>query len=70
MREVPTAGSDSWHGNCDGCQGGKMTSIDMLHKTLADDKLIANARFFNGDISKVPIELLMVGMGTVMDYKR
>ena len=38
-------------------------------KTLAQDTIIANARFFNGDISKVPTEALTVGVGTVMDAR-
>jgi glucosamine-6-phosphate deaminase len=36
-------------------------------KTLAQDTIIANARFFNNDISKVPQNALTVGVGTVMD---
>ncbi|KAK6185356.1 hypothetical protein SNE40_007608 [Patella caerulea] len=36
-------------------------------KTLAQDTIIANARFFGGDVSKVPTEALTVGVGTVMD---
>jgi glucosamine-6-phosphate deaminase len=36
-------------------------------KTLAQDTIIANARFFNNDISKVPHNALTVGVGTVMD---
>ncbi|KAG7204916.1 hypothetical protein KM043_005308 [Ampulex compressa] len=38
-------------------------------KTLAQDTLEANARFFGNDISKVPKEALTVGVGTVMDAK-
>ena len=38
-------------------------------KTLAKDTIIANARFFNGDLSKVPTMALTVGVGTVMDAK-
>lgn len=38
-------------------------------KTLAQDTLEANARFFNNDISLVPQEALTVGVGTVMDSK-
>lgn len=38
-------------------------------KTLAQDTLEANARFFDNDISKVPREALTVGVGTVMDSK-
>lgn len=38
-------------------------------KTLAQDTLEANARFFGNDINKVPHEALTVGVGTVMDAK-
>ena len=33
------------------------------------DTIEANARFFGGDISKVPKSSLTVGVGTVMDAK-
>lgn len=36
-------------------------------KTLAKETIIANARFFDGDHSKVPTMALTVGVGTVMD---
>ena len=45
-----------------------MTSRTRV-KTLAQDTLEANARFFNNDISKVPTSALTVGVGTVMDAK-
>lgn len=38
-------------------------------KTLAQDTLEANARFFDNDINKVPKQALTVGVGTVMDAK-
>eukprot|EP00919_Chromeraceae_sp_WS-2016_P009641 GHVR01022652.1.p1 GENE.GHVR01022652.1~~GHVR01022652.1.p1 ORF type:complete len:284 (+),score=28.93 GHVR01022652.1:82-933(+) len=38
-------------------------------KTLALDTIQANARFFGGDISKVPNQALTVGVGTVMDAR-
>uniref|UniRef100_A0A8C5HA31 Glucosamine-6-phosphate isomerase n=1 Tax=Gouania willdenowi TaxID=441366 RepID=A0A8C5HA31_GOUWI len=38
-------------------------------KSLAQDTINANARFFNGDLSKVPTMALTVGVGTVMDAK-
>lgn len=38
-------------------------------KTLAKETIIANARFFDGDLSKVPTSALTVGVGTVMDAK-
>lgn len=36
-------------------------------KTLAQDTLEANARFFGNDINKVPKQALTVGVQTVMD---
>lgn len=36
-------------------------------KSLAQDTLVANARFFGNDMSKVPKQALTVGVGTVMD---
>ncbi|XP_077477498.1 glucosamine-6-phosphate deaminase 2 isoform X1 [Stigmatopora argus] len=38
-------------------------------KTLAKDTIVANARFFGNDLSKVPNMALTVGVGTVMDAK-
>lgn len=38
-------------------------------KTLNYDTILANARFFNNDVSKVPTTALTVGVGTVMDAK-
>lgn len=38
-------------------------------KTLAQDTLEANARFFGNDMTKVPKEALTVGVQTVMDAK-
>ncbi|XP_078740950.1 glucosamine-6-phosphate deaminase 2-like isoform X1 [Lampetra fluviatilis] len=38
-------------------------------KTLARDTILANARFFGGDLAKVPTMALTVGVGTVMDAK-
>lgn len=38
-------------------------------KTLAQETIIANARFFEGDIAQVPTRALTVGVGTVMDAK-
>ncbi|XP_064637303.1 glucosamine-6-phosphate isomerase 1-like [Lineus longissimus] len=38
-------------------------------KTLAQDTIEANARFFGGDMSKVPTMALTVGVGTVMDAR-
>jgi glucosamine-6-phosphate deaminase len=36
-------------------------------KTLTEDTIRANSRFFDGDISKVPTTALTVGVGTIMD---
>ena len=38
-------------------------------KTLAKDTIVANARFFGNDLSKVPTMALTVGVGTVMDAR-
>jgi len=38
-------------------------------KTLAHDTIIANARFFDNDLTKVPKQALTVGVGTVMDAR-
>ena len=38
-------------------------------KSLNHDTILANARFFNNDVSKVPTTALTVGVGTVMDAK-
>jgi len=38
-------------------------------KTLAYDTILANARFFNNDISAVPLMALTVGVATVIDSR-
>lgn len=38
-------------------------------KTLNQETIQANARFFEGDLSKVPKQALTVGVGTVMDAR-
>ena len=38
-------------------------------KTLAKETIVANARFFDDDISKVPTMALTVGVATVMDAR-
>jgi glucosamine-6-phosphate deaminase len=38
-------------------------------KTLTEDTISANARFFDGDRSKVPATALTVGVGTIMDAR-
>ncbi len=38
-------------------------------KTLTEDTIHVNARFFDGDISKVPTTAVTVGVGTIMDAR-
>ena len=38
-------------------------------KTLTTDTIIANSRFFDGDINLVPRTALTVGVGTILDAK-
>ena len=46
--------------------GSSLVSRTRL-KTVAQDTIQANARFFNNDLSKVPKQALTVGVGTVME---
>ena len=48
--------------------GSSLTSKTRM-KTLTLDTKIANSRFFDGDITKVPETALTVGVGTVMAAK-
>jgi glucosamine-6-phosphate deaminase len=48
--------------------GSSLTSRTRL-KILMEDTRQANRRFFDGDISQVPVSALTVGVGTVMDAK-
>lgn len=48
--------------------GSSLTSRTRV-KTLAMDTILANARFFGNDMTKVPHQALTVGVGTVMDAK-
>jgi glucosamine-6-phosphate deaminase len=48
--------------------GSSLTSRTRV-KTLRYDTIVANSRFFDGDISKVPTKALTVGVGTVMDAR-
>eukprot|EP01105_Mastigella_eilhardi_P005641 TRINITY_DN17297_c0_g1_i1.p1 TRINITY_DN17297_c0_g1~~TRINITY_DN17297_c0_g1_i1.p1 ORF type:complete len:291 (-),score=96.54 TRINITY_DN17297_c0_g1_i1:46-918(-) len=48
--------------------GSSLTSRTRV-KTLAYETIIANSRFFQGDINKVPKTALTVGVGTVMDAR-
>lgn len=45
--------------------GSSLTSLTR-QKTLTQDTIIANSRFFDGDVNKVPKTALTVGVGTVM----
>jgi glucosamine-6-phosphate deaminase len=48
---------------------GSSLSSRTRVKTLTHDTIIANARFFNNDITKVPKTALTVGVATVLDSK-
>ena len=48
---------------------GSSLSSRTRMKTLTTDTIIANSRFFEGDIKKVPMYALTVGVGTVMDAR-
>ncbi len=48
---------------------GSSLSSRTRVKTLTQDTIIANSRFFGGDVNKVPKTALTVGVGTVMDAK-
>ncbi|GAB9467707.1 hypothetical protein Gpo141_00005044 [Globisporangium polare] len=48
--------------------GSSLTSRTRV-KTLAYDTIVANSRFFGGDIRQVPTMALTVGVGTVMDAR-
>ncbi len=48
---------------------GSSLSSRTRVKTLTYDTIVANSRFFGGDINKVPKTALTVGVATVMDAK-
>jgi glucosamine-6-phosphate deaminase len=48
---------------------GSSLSSRTRVKTLRYDTIVANSRFFNGDMAKVPTKALTVGVGTVMDAR-
>src|SRR3989339_74407 len=48
--------------------GSSLSSRTRI-KTLSYDTILANSRFFSGDIRKVPTQALTVGVGTIMDAK-
>ena len=48
---------------------GSSLSSRTRQKTLTTDTIIANSRFFDNDVEKVPHYALTVGVGTVMDAR-
>lgn len=46
--------------------GSSLTSRTRI-ETLAYDTIVANSRFFGGDVNLVPKTVLTVGVGTIMD---
>lgn len=48
---------------------GSSLSSRTRVKTLTTDTIVANSRFFDNDMEKVPKTALTVGVGTVMDAK-
>ncbi|MDH6311298.1 glucosamine-6-phosphate deaminase [Parabacteroides sp. PFB2-10] len=48
---------------------GSSLSSRTRVKTLTTDTIIANSRFFDNDVNKVPKTALTVGVGTVLDAK-
>jgi len=48
---------------------GSSLSSRTRVKTLAYDTILANSRFFDDDVSKVPRMALTVGVGTILDAK-
>ena len=48
---------------------GSSLSSRTREKTLTTDTIIANCRFFDGDVNQVPKTALTVGVGTVMDAR-
>jgi glucosamine-6-phosphate deaminase len=48
--------------------GSSLTSRTRI-KSLRYDTILANSRFFGGDITRVPKQALTVGVGTIMDAR-
>jgi len=48
---------------------GSSLNSDTRIKTLTSDTILANSRFFDNDVNKVPKTALTVGVGTVMRAK-
>ncbi len=46
-----------------------LTSLTRI-KTLTDDTIVANSRFFDNDITKVPKTALTVGVGTILASRK
>ena len=72
---LQSGGIDLFLGGC-GCDGhiafnepGSSLTSRTRMKTLTDDTIAANARFFDGDQSRVPKTALTVGIGTIYDAK-
>ena len=72
---LKSGGIDLFLGGC-GCDGhiafnepGSSLTSRTRMKTLTDDTIAANARFFDGDQSQVPKTALTVGIGTICDAK-
>lgn len=70
-----SGGIDLFLGGC-GCDGhiafnepGSSLTSRTRMKTLTEDTIAANARFFDGDTTKVPKTALTVGIGTITDAK-
>lgn len=53
---------------CSSPSGSSLVSRTRV-KTLAQDTIVANARFFDNDVTKVPHSALTVGVGTVMEAR-
>ena len=51
------------------CEPGTSLSSRTHVQILARETIVANARFFEGDMSKVPVKALTVGIGTAMDSR-
>lgn len=49
---------------------GSSLSSRTRQKTLTEDTVIANSRFFDNDVNKVPRTALTVGVGTIMDSEQ
>ncbi|MBR1911068.1 MAG: glucosamine-6-phosphate deaminase [Treponema sp.] len=68
-------GIDLFLGGCGGDghiafnEPGSSLSSRTRMKTLTEDTILANARFFGGDCSLVPRTALTVGIGTITDAK-